>query len=181
MVRSTVRPEPQRPATRRPRPKRPTMTIRLFLAGLALTFSSTELAWQNSGDVSTGIGTGVARAALGPSGPAPAKQTTIALNDAEQRPKASVRVIRRDEISAGYIKTVGLFDPAEVEPTYPRSAFVFTPWLTPTTAVAAAEPQPRKRPAHQPADGAGGGRERRSLSPMRRATTAPRTPRRSTR
>ena len=93
----------------------------------------------------------MAKASFGPSAADPARRTTVALNDVNRQPKADLRVIRRDEISAGYIKTVGLFDPAEVEPTYPRSAFVYTPWLAPTTAVAAAEPKPRERPPHEPA------------------------------
>lgn len=128
------------------------MTIRLLLAGLALTFSSTELARQIPGVVSDGLGIGAAKAAIGPSErDAAAKSAASALDEANRPSRTAVRVIRRDEISAGYIKTVGLFDPAEIEPTYPRSAFVYTPWVTPTTAVAAAEPRPRQRPPHQPA------------------------------
>ncbi len=151
MVRSTGRPGPQRRATRRPRPERPTMTIRFFLAGLALTLSSTELARQMPGSVTSEFGMGVAKAALGPTRGDAARRTTVAVGNVNRESKPNLRVIRRDKISAGYIKTVGLFDPAEVEPTYPRSAFVFTPWLTPTTAVAAVEPKPRERPAHEPA------------------------------
>lgn len=150
MVRSTGRPTPQRPATRRPRPERPTMSFRLLLAGLALTFSSTELARQAPGAMSSAFGVGVANAALDASDDRGAR-TATALNSVNRQGKANLRVIRRDEISAGYIKTVGLFDPAEVEPTYPRSAFVFTPWITPTTAVAAVDPKPRQRPPHEPA------------------------------
>lgn len=127
------------------------MTIRLLLAGLALAFSSTELARQIPGAVSGGIG--AARAAIGPSpSHAAAAQASAASHGADRPSKPQVRVIRRQEITAGYIKTVGLFDPAEVEPTYPRSAFVFTPWLTPKTAIAAAEPTPRQRPPHEPAE-----------------------------
>ncbi len=127
------------------------MTIRLFLAALALTFSSTELARQTAGAVSDGLGIGVAKAATGPSARHAKGRTAAVLDDAGETPRPKVRVIRRDEINAGYIKTVGLFDPAEVEPTYPRSAFVYTPWITPTTAVAAVDPKPRQRPAHEPA------------------------------
>lgn len=128
------------------------MTIRLVLAGLALTFSSTELARQVPATVSHELGIGVANASTGPSARDAKRRTTAAVDDAGQPSRPKVRVIRRDEISAGYIKTVGLFDPAEVEPTYPRSAFVYTPWITPTTAVAAADPKPRQRPAHESAE-----------------------------
>jgi len=128
------------------------MTIRLLLAALALTFSSTELARQIPGAVQDGIGIGVAKASTGPSARDAKGRTTVAVDDDDQRSRPKVRVIRRDEISAGYIKTVGLFDPAEIEPTYPRSAFVFTPWMTPTTAVAAIDPKPRQRPHHEATD-----------------------------
>lgn len=147
MMQSTGRPGQARPLTRRPRPERPTMTIRFFLAALALTFSSTELARQIPADLGDQLGIGAARAAIDPA----ANTARHASVDVRRDIKAEVRVIRRDEISAGYIKTVGLFDPAEIEPTYPRSAFVYTPWQTPTTAVAAAEPKPRQRPPHVPA------------------------------
>jgi spore germination cell wall hydrolase CwlJ-like protein len=127
------------------------MTIRLFLAALALTFSSTELARQIPGTVSHELGVGVAKASTGPSARDAKGRSSVALDDTGARSRPKVRVIRRDEINAGYIKTVGLFDPAEIEPTYPRSAFVYTPWITPSTAVAAADPQPRQRPPHEPA------------------------------
>ena len=158
MVRSTVRPEPQRPATRRPRPKRPTMTIRLFLAGLALTFSSTELARRNSGDVSTGIGIGVAKAALGPSRPAPREggrrsPSTTPSNGRKPVSGSSAATRSAPGISRPSACSIR---PRSSPPTRARR-FVFTPWLTPTTAVAAAEPQPRQRPAHQPAERRSGG------------------------
>ena len=115
----------------------------------------------------------------------PRSRRSIALDDANQRAESRV-----SGSSAATRSAPGTSRPSacSIRPrssrTYPRSAFVFTPWLTPTTAVAAAEPQPRKRPAHR----AGGeaprpqrGRAIRSLSPMRRATTAPPTPLRSTR
>jgi spore germination cell wall hydrolase CwlJ-like protein len=127
------------------------MTIRFLLAALALTFSSTELARQIPAAVSGELGIGAAKASTGPSARDAKGRTSVALDDAGQTSKPRVRVIRRDEINAGYIKTVGLFDPAEVEPTYPRSAFVYTPWITPNTAIAAAEPEPRARPPHEPA------------------------------
>lgn len=128
------------------------MAIRLLLTGLALAFSSTELARQIPGAVSDGPGIGAARAAIGPSeSGAAAAHPSVASNAADRPSKPKVRVIRRHEITAGYIKTVGLFDPAEVEPTYPRSAFVYTPWLASKTAIAAADPKPRQRPPHQPA------------------------------
>ncbi len=143
MERPSVRHMPQRPPIRRPRPERPTLTIRLLLAGVALTLSSTEIA-HVAAPMSGGIA--AAKAAL------TAELTTrhAALADTGSHGKPDVRVIRRDEISAGYIETVGLFDPAEVEPTYPRSAFVFTPWIEEKTMVAAAEPAPRPRPDHEP-------------------------------
>jgi spore germination cell wall hydrolase CwlJ-like protein len=126
------------------------ITIRFFLAAVALTFSSTELAKQIPADIGGQLGIGVAKAAIDPAA-ITTRRATVAANDVSRNRKPEVRVIRREEISAGYIKTVGLFDPAEVEPTYPRSAFVYTPWITPTTAVAAAEPKPRQRPPHEPA------------------------------
>jgi spore germination cell wall hydrolase CwlJ-like protein len=151
MMQSTGRLGPQRLVTRRPRPERPITTIKLMLAGLALAFSSTELT-QSAGPTAGGIS--AAKAAIA----AEFAARHAALDDQGARGgKPALRIIRRDEISAGYIETVGLFDPAAAEPTYPRSAFVFTPWITPTTAVASAEPQPRKRPSHQPApEGAAG-------------------------
>lgn len=120
------------------------MMIRLLLAGLALTLSSTELA-HLAGPSAGGIA--AAKAAI----IAEFQARHAARADASGTAgKPEVRVIRRDEINAGFIETVGLFDPAEVEPTYPRSAFVFTPWLEQKTMVAAAEPAPRPRPAHEP-------------------------------
>lgn len=150
MMQSTGRPGRERPLTRRPRPKRPMITIRFFLAALALTFSSTELAKQIPADLGDQLGIGTAKAAIDPSA-VTAHRASVAVNDVNHAPKANLRVIRREEISAGYIKTVGLFDPAEVEPTYPRSAFVYSPWIAKTTAVAAADPKPRQRPPHDPA------------------------------
>ncbi len=50
------------------------------------------------------------KAAIGRGGTTPRRRKVVASR------KADLRVIRRDEISAGYIKTVGLFDAAEVEP-----------------------------------------------------------------
>ena len=120
--------------------------IRMLLAGVALTLSSTELA-HLAGPGDGGIA--AAKAAI--AAEFAARHAALA-EDAGPARKPQVRVIRRDEINAGYIETVGLFDPAETEPTYPRSAFVFTPWLEPKTMVAAAEPKPRTRPAHETAD-----------------------------
>lgn len=145
MVRSTVRLASQRPMLRRPRPERPTLMLRVLLAGVALTLSSTELAHL----AAPGTG-GIAAAKAAITAEFAARHAALA--DATAR-KPDVRVIRRDEISAGYIETVGLFAPAEVEPTYPRSAFVFTPWLEQKTMVATAEPTPRPRPDHAPATG----------------------------
>ncbi|MBN9021936.1 MAG: cell wall hydrolase, partial [Rhizobiales bacterium] len=126
-----------------PRPERPTLSIRLLLAGVALTLSTTDLA--HIAGPSTG---GIAAAKAAITAEFAARHAALAENDTGGKPH--VRVISRDEISAGYIETVGLFDPAEVEPTYPRSAFVFTPWLEEKTMVATAEPAPRPRPDHQP-------------------------------
>jgi len=150
MVRSSERPIPQRPPMRRPRPDRPTVSIRLLLAGLALTLSSTELARHAPG-ASDEVTVVVAKAAVAAGGPETgAREATVTRAAAVEPSGERIRVIRRDEISAGYIKTVGLFDPAEVEPTYPRSAFVFTPWIAAKTMVAEAAPAPRVRPAHEP-------------------------------
>jgi spore germination cell wall hydrolase CwlJ-like protein len=144
MVRSIGQQVSQRPMLRRPRPKRPTLMIRLLLAGAALTLSSTELAYLAG---PAGGGVAAAKAAIIAEFQARHAARAEATGSAG---KPDVRVIRRDEINAGFIETVGLFDPAEVEPTYPRSAFVFTPWLEQKTMVAAAEPEPRPRPAHEP-------------------------------
>ena len=149
MVRSSGRHMPQRPPMRRPRPERPTVTLRLLLAGVALTFSSTELVHLPG---PTAGGVAAAKAAIA----AEFAARHAAVAEAEADPtNVKVRTIRRDEISAGYIETVGLFDPAQAEPTYPRSAFVFTPWIEPKTMVAAADPTPRPRPAHKPDSAAG--------------------------
>jgi spore germination cell wall hydrolase CwlJ-like protein len=118
--------------------------IRMLMAGVALTLSSTQLAHFTGPDTS---------------GIAAAKAAIIAEFEARHAARAEasghegkpgVRVIRRDEISAGSIAAFNLFDPADAAPTYPRSAFVFTPWLETKTMVAAADPQPRARPAHEP-------------------------------
>jgi spore germination cell wall hydrolase CwlJ-like protein len=124
------------------------VTFRLLLAGVALTFSSTELA-HLTGPATGGIA--AAKAAIA----AEFAARHAAVAEADARGKPEVRVIRRDEINAGFIETVGLFDPAQTEPTYPRSAFVFTPWLESKTMVAAADPAPRPRPAHTPDAAAG--------------------------
>jgi len=150
MERPSVRQMSQRPPIRRPRPERPTLTIRLLLAGVALTLSSTELAYV-AGPPAGGIA--AAKAAI--TAEFAARHAALAADETGHS-KPAVRVIRRDEISAGYIETVGLFAPAEAEPTYPRSAFVFTPWLEPKTMVATAEPSPRLRPAHVPDAGDAG-------------------------
>ncbi len=120
------------------------MMIRMLLAGVALSLSSTELT-HLAGPRDGGIA--AAKAAI--AAEFAARHAALA-EDTASSGQAPVRVIRRDEISAGYIQTVGLFDPAEAEPTYPRSAFVFTPWLEPKTMVATADPKPRARPAHEP-------------------------------
>ena len=118
--------------------------IRLLLAGVALTLSSSEIA-HLAAPASGGIA--AAKAAI--TAEFAARHAALAEDGSAQR-KPDMRVIRRDEINAGFIETVGLFDPAEVEPAYPRSAFVFTPWIAEKTMVAEAKPTPRPRPAHEP-------------------------------
>ena len=109
------------------------MSIRLFLAGLALTFSTTEVANLLPANASTGMNlaaaTGPARlgAAVG----------TISRHAINRTGKGDLLVLRPEDISAGYIKTVSLFDPIETGSALPKMAFVR---LEKPVAVAAAMP-----------------------------------------
>ena len=130
------------------------MSIRLFLAGLALTFSTTEVANLLPANASTGMNlaaaTGPARlgAAVG----------TISRHAINRTGKGDLLVLRPEDISAGYIKTVSLFDPIETGSALPKMAFVR---LEKPVAVAAAMPAdasgvtPKARP-RGPADGPAG-------------------------
>ena len=89
------------------------MTIRLLLAGLALAFSTTELANRLPGGPGIDL-TRTGSIAL----------VASSLQQVNRAPKTDLLIVRRQDISAGYIKTVSLFDPAESNPALPRMAFV---------------------------------------------------------
>ena len=111
------------------------MTIRLLLAGLALAFSTSELANRlPSGP--HGANTALDLMETGSLVLVPASVQQV-----NRGPKTDLLIVRREDISAGYIRTVSLFDPVETDPALPRMAFVLPD--KPKTTVAKAD-----APAH---------------------------------
>ena len=127
------------------------MSIRLFIAGLALAFSTTEvpnlLPANASGGMNLAAAVGPARlgAAVG----------AISAHAIDRTRKGDLLILRPEDISAGYIKTVSLFDPIETGSALPKMAFVR---LERPVAVAAAMPAdatgvtPKVRPEGPEAD-----------------------------
>lgn len=123
------------------------MSIRIFVAGLALAISTGELANRIPAANASANGAAFARAYD------PVVTGSVSLRGAgsdhriNRKLKGDLRVLRPEDISAGYIKTVSLFDPIEREPNLPRMAFVLPAKVdatsgavpTPKTAVARAE------------------------------------------
>jgi len=93
------------------------MTIRLLVAGLALAFSTNELANRLPG--ANGAATALDLIETGSLAVVP-----TSVQQVNRAPKTDLLIVRRQDINAGYIKTVSLFDPAESDPALPRMAFV---------------------------------------------------------
>ncbi len=93
------------------------MTIRLCVAGLALAFSTTDV---------TNLLPASGRGAVNFASAIDPLQTgsVISSHAINRQRKGDLLVLRPEDISAGYIKTVSLFDPIEAEPNLPRMAFV---------------------------------------------------------
>ncbi len=96
------------------------MTIRFLVAGLALAFSTNELANRlPDGPRGRNAATALDLIQTGSLALVPASAQRV-----NRAPKADFLIVRKQDISAGYIKTVSLFDPAESDPALPRMAFV---------------------------------------------------------
>lgn len=117
------------------------MTIRLFVAGLALAFSTNELANRlpEAGRTANGTLAGIDLTRTGS-----IALVAASVQQVNRAPKTDLLIVRKQDISAGYIRTVSLFDPAESDSALPRMAFVLPD--KPKIAVAKAE-QPVKGPA----------------------------------
>lgn len=103
-------------STRRPRPSKPTMSIRVMIAGLALVLSSSEIA--NHLPAAGAAGAFAAVAAPG---------ATASVHRINRSRKVSLRVLRPEDISAGYIKAGSIFEPVVLAPDRSRMAFVLEP------------------------------------------------------
>ncbi len=95
------------------------MTIRLFVAGLALALSTGEVANRPpaASTEASGLASGLAVD--------PIQTGSIILQRVNRGAKAD-RLTVRQQFSAGYIKTVTLFAPIDAEGGLPRMAFVLT-------------------------------------------------------
>jgi len=127
------------------------MTIRLFVAGLALAFSTNELA-NRLPEAGRGANGAIAAVDLIQTGSIALVASSV--HQVNRAPKADLLIVRKQDISAGYIKTVSLFDPVESDPALPRMAFVLPD--KPKSAVAKAE-EPAVGPAGKVGDETSGG------------------------
>lgn len=135
---------------RRPRPSKPTMTIRCCIAGLALAFSTTDVANLMPANNADGF---LSASMVDPMRTG-AIRTAASVHAIDRSGKGNLRILRPEDISAGYLKSVDIFAPIEAEPNLPRVAFVRldTPAVG-AVAVASAAPVdasgivPKTRPA----------------------------------
>ena len=103
-------------STRRPRPSKPVMTFRVLLAATALVFSTGEIANRISGN--GGLAVRSANAAY-PSQTAPGSAHNI-----NRAAKADVRVLRVEDIKAGYLESASIFAPGDLPAPNRQMAFV---------------------------------------------------------
>ncbi|WP_421724485.1 cell wall hydrolase [Bauldia sp.] len=120
------------------------MTIRVMVAGVALAFSSSEIANLIPGENGTIPGLSASAATT----VAVRAPTEISFHRIHRGAKADRRYYRREDIRAGYIHTVSLFDPIEAGPNRSRMAFVLTAQQKARAiAIAKAEAEAAKRAA----------------------------------
>ena len=137
-------------STRRPRPSKPVMTFRVIIAASVLAFSTGEIANQTTG-AGPLLGIRSAQAAYGPG--------DTSVHRINRVGKADIRVLRVEDIKAGYLKSASLFAPADLPPPNVKLAFVPRFPNAPAAAedgaegaavaVAVAVATPREKPPHE--------------------------------
>lgn len=107
-------------STRRPRPSKPVMTFRVLLAATALVFSTGELANRISGN--GGLAVRSAHAAYGPQDFDGFDRGSV--HQINRAAKSDVRVLRIEDIKAGYLTSASLFAPGDLPPPNRQMAFI---------------------------------------------------------